>query len=115
MPATLNCGQAQLGSLVVNDTDGTTVTFDITQGAIHQVTLAGNRTLAVTGDTLVNHFYVALVQDATGSRTVTWWAGIKWAGGAAPTLTTTAAKTDLMEFWRVGAASYVGRVAAANA
>lgn len=115
MPATLNCGQAQLGSLVVTDTDGATVTFDVTQSAIHQVTLAGNRTLAVTGDALVNHFYVALVQDATGSRTVTWWAGIKWAGGSAPTLTTAANKTDLMEFWRVGAASYIGKVAAANA
>jgi len=38
---------------------------------------------------------VELKQDATGSRTVTWPAGTTWEGGVAPTLTTTANKTDI--------------------
>lgn len=113
------CGQASQAAFasqqVVTDTDAATVTFDLSVGAVHMVTLAGNRTLAVSNDSVCNHFYVALVQDATGSRTVTWWAGIKWAGGAAPTLTTTAAKTDVLEFIKVATGSYVGRVLAANA
>ena len=37
-----------------------------------------------------------LNQDATGSRTVTWPAAVKWASGTAPTLTTTANKTDIV-------------------
>ena len=41
---------------------------------------------------------VVLVQDGTGSRTVTWPATVKWAGGTAPTLTTTASKRDVFQF-----------------
>jgi hypothetical protein len=37
-----------------------------------------------------------LKQDATGSRTVAWSASVKWSGGIAPTLTTTANKTDII-------------------
>lgn len=113
------CGQASQAAFVsqqvVTDVDAATVTFDLSVGAVHMVTLAGNRTLAVANDSVCQHFYVALVQDATGSRTVTWWAGIKWAGGSAPTLTTTAAKTDVAEFIKVGTGSYIGKVLAANA
>lgn len=39
-----------------------------------------------------------LTQDATGSRTVTWGAKFKFAGGTAPTLTVTANKTDIVRF-----------------
>jgi hypothetical protein len=37
-----------------------------------------------------------ITQDATGSRTVTWPASFKWAGGAAGVLTTTASAVDLL-------------------
>ena len=37
-----------------------------------------------------------LQQDATGSRTVTWPASVKWSAAAAPTLTTTANKIDII-------------------
>ena len=37
-----------------------------------------------------------LQQDATGSRTITWPASVKWSAGVAPTLTTTATKTDII-------------------
>ena len=55
------------------------------------------------------NFVLLLKQDGTGSRTVTNWktfdqdAGnestVKWAGGSAPTLTTTASKTDILSFY----------------
>lgn len=113
------CGQASQAAFasqsVVTDTDAATVTFDASLGSVHWVTIAGNRTFAVVNDTADNHFIVAVTQDATGSRTVTWWAGIRWAGGAAPTLTTTAAKTDVLEFIKLGTGIYIGRVLAANA
>ncbi len=41
---------------------------------------------------------IILVQDGTGSRTVTWPATVKWSGGTAPTLTTTASKRDVFTF-----------------
>ncbi len=44
------------------------------------------------------HYTLALKQDATGSRLVTWPANVRWSSGVAPTLTTTANKTDYAEF-----------------
>jgi len=37
---------------------------------------------------------LTLIQDGTGGRTVTWPATVKWPGGVAPTLTTTANARD---------------------
>jgi hypothetical protein len=76
---------------VVADTDAATVTFNMDKADKHAVTLGGNRTLAVTG-----------------SRTVTWWTGIRWPGGTAPTLTTTAGKEDVFSFLRRAAGDYMG-------
>jgi hypothetical protein len=44
------------------------------------------------------HYTLALKQDATGSRLVTWPANVRWSSGVAPTLTTAANKTDYVEF-----------------
>jgi len=44
------------------------------------------------------HYTLALQQDATGNRTVTWPNNVRWSSGVAPTLTTTANKTDYIEF-----------------
>jgi hypothetical protein len=41
---------------------------------------------------------IEIVQDATGSRTVTWNAAYHFAGAAAPTLTTTASRRDTFRF-----------------
>lgn len=96
------------------NTDGATVTFDLDVSNFHQLTLGGNRTLAVTNDEVGDKFVVRLKQDATGSRTVTWWSGISWAGGSAPTLTTTASKADLIGFVKTASGAYDGFVIAQN-
>lgn len=49
---------------------------------------------------------ITLIQDATGGRTVTWPAGIKWQGGTAPTQTTTASKADVYTLKRVNGIIY---------
>lgn len=96
-------------------TDGATVTFNLGLSDVHAVTLGGNRTLAVSNSRVGQRFNVSLKQDATGSRTVTWWSGISWPGGTAPTLTTTANKTDVFEFVCTATnTSYVGRVFGQN-
>ena len=78
--------------------DEATVRFDINQATTHGVTLGGNRTLAVANAEVGDKFLLRLHQDSSGSRTVTWFTHINWAGGSAPTLTTTAGKADLIGF-----------------
>lgn len=96
-------------SAIVTATDATTVTFDLTAGNKQRVTLGGNRTLAVSGDTANPSFMVTLNTGA-GAFLVTWWAGIVWASGSVPTLTATANKEDTFAFVRRGAGDYVGRI-----
>lgn len=94
--------------------DGATVTFSMAESNHHIVTLGGNRTLAVSNDSNGQAFIIHLLQDGTGSRTVTWWSGIKWAGGDAPTLTTTASKIDTFGFIKRDTAEYLGYIIGKN-
>lgn len=99
---------------LTTDADAATITFDLSTSNDHQVQLAGNRILALANDAVGQKFSIILQQDATGSRTVTWWSGILWAGGVAPTLTTTANKRDVLTFWKLSAGVYIGAMAFAN-
>lgn len=93
--------------------DGATITFNLANGAIHSTTLGGNRTLAVSNPTAGQSFMVILKQDGTGSRTVTWWSGIKWIDATVPTLTTTASRTDIFMFFYDGT-DYYGTIVGQN-
>lgn len=96
---------------VTADTDGATITFNMATSPIHNVTLGGNRTLAVSNVATSQGFVVVLKQDGTGSRTVTWWAGIKWPNATAPTLTITANRYDVFTFLYDGTNYYnVGQI-----
>jgi hypothetical protein len=80
-------------------TDGATVSWDTGLGAYGKLTLGGNRTIAAPTNLVNGRMYaLELIQDATGSRTVTWNAAFVWSGGTAPTLTATAAKRDIIRF-----------------
>lgn len=82
-----------------NGNSGTTFTINHNNGAIQTITLTGNCTFTFTAPTAVTgnawRLTLILVQDTTGSRTVTW-PTIKWSGGTAPTLTTTASGIDIV-------------------
>lgn len=91
-----------------SNSDAETVTFSMAASNMHTVTLGGNRTLAVSNVTTGQCFIINLVQDGTGSRTVTWFTTIRWAGGSAPTLTTTASKRDVFGFICTGTDTYDG-------
>ena len=75
-------------------------TIDLADGNYHAITVDDDCTLDVTGTVAdrVCSFTVELIQDATGGRTVTWWGGIEWAGGTAPTLSTGANEVDIFVF-----------------
>ena len=96
------------------DSDAATITFDMAASNVHAVTLGGNRTLAVSNVSVGQCFILRLLQDGTGSRTVTWFTTIKWAGGSAPTLTTTASKADAFGFICTSAGNYDGYIIGQN-
>ncbi|MBV6442769.1 MAG: hypothetical protein EPGJADBJ_04493 [Saprospiraceae bacterium] len=76
-------------------TDGATIAVNWNNGNTQSVTLGGNRTFTFANPKSGAQYQIYIKQDGTGSRTVTW-PTIKWAGGSAPTLTTTAGKTDII-------------------
>jgi len=92
-----------------------TATLDLSKGNDHSITMpAGNITIALSNGTVGQKFIVEITQDAVGSRTVTWFSTVRWAGGSAPTLTTTASKRDTFGFIQTGAATYDGFVVGQN-
>jgi hypothetical protein len=99
---------------IIQATDQPTVIFDAWKSHDHEVVLAANRTLSVANENKVNVLRIKLIQDATGSRTVTWFSGITWAGGSVPTLTTTADKSDWFGFIHTGTGTWDGFVIGQN-
>ena len=82
-------------------TDQATIAWDVIASPVAKVTLGANRTLAApSGTSPAAGQFVALtvIQDGTGSRTLTWNAVYEFKDDTAPTLTTTAAKGDLFVF-----------------
>lgn len=99
---------------ITADSDGATITFNMATTNLHTVTLGGNRTLALSNVSVGQTFMLRLVQDGTGSRTVTWFSTIKWAGGSAPTLTTTPSKADVFGFLCTSSGNYDGFIVGQN-
>ena len=84
---------------IVTLTDGATVTPDMADGNNFSLTLGGNRTLAnPTNLTAGQSGSIFLVQDGTGSRTLAYGSYYDFAGGTAPTLTTTANAVDRIDY-----------------
>ena len=85
-------------------TDATTVTWNALTQSVSKITLGANRIMGLASGGVTGAFISLLViQDGTGSRTITWNAAYEFTGDAAPTLTTTAAKGDLFVFRYNGA------------
>lgn len=103
--------QLDLAEPVTGLTDGATITLDASLGNRFKVTLGGNRTLSLSNIADGQKIEVIVRQDGTGSRTLAYSGiTIKWQGGSAPTLTTTASKADILVIWREGS-DYFGFVA----
>jgi len=69
--------------------------FDVSLSA--SVTALTISNIPITG----RAFGFTLKLNITGSFTITWPASVKWANGTAPTLTTTAGKVDVLEFFTI--------------
>ena len=91
--------KAQRGD-VVSLTDAATIAVDLSLGNNFSVTLGGNRTLgAPTNTTAGQSGVIVVTQDGTGSRTLAYNSIYKFAGGTAPTLTTTASAVDVLAYY----------------
>lgn len=84
---------------VDNGNSGTTQTVTWGDGNKQKVTLTGDCTFTFSDPHGPCSIILKMVQDGTGSRTVTWPASVKWPDSTAPTLTTTAGATDLITFY----------------
>lgn len=78
---------------------GTTCSFDWTSGNEHKAVLSSNTTVSFANGVTGGRYVLLLKQDGTGSRTVTWPVSVLWPSASAPTLSTTASKTDLFTFF----------------
>ena len=80
-------------------TDGATITPDCNDSNNFSVTLGGSRTLANPSNiTAGQSGSIFVSQDGTGSRTLSFGSYWDFAGGTAPTLTTTASAVDRIDY-----------------
>ena len=80
-------------------TDASTISWNALTQPVAKVTLGANRTLAAASGGEAGAFVsLLIIQDGTGSRTVTFNAAYEFKDDTAPTLTTTASKGDLFVF-----------------
>lgn len=84
-------------------TDAANLVWTVSSGQKAKVTLGGNRTMnAVTGAIEGATYILWVIQDATGSRTITWTTSgagsFDFGAAGAPTLTTTLSKADILTF-----------------
>lgn len=102
---------------VVTSNSSTTTTLNLANGNVFNITLVGNTTLAFSGATNGTACAISLYlhQDATGGRTTAYPASVKWAGGSAPTLTTSANAVNILVFETLnGGTTWYGSLVGAN-
>ncbi|MBF0374736.1 MAG: hypothetical protein HQL39_15130, partial [Alphaproteobacteria bacterium] len=93
---------AQRGS-VVTLTDAATVSIDLSLANNFTLTLGGNRTLGTPSNAVAGQAgTIAVIQDATGSRTLSY--AVEWKPvGATPALSTAANAKDVWSYYAVSA------------
>ena len=80
-------------------TDASTISWNAITQPVAKVTLGANRTLGAASGGVAGAFVsLLIIQDGTGSRTVSFNAAYEFKDDTAPTLTTTASKGDLFVF-----------------
>lgn len=95
--------QATANGEVDNENSGTAKTIDWGAGTFQKLTLTGNCTLSFTAPAGPTYLQLKLIQDATGSRTITLPSACHgFDGGAALTLSTAANAVDFLTMYYDG-------------
>lgn len=100
-----NIRLAEFYDIYDNGNSGTTDTIDWGQGNFQKSTLTGNVTYTFTAPSGPSRLTL-LIYTGAGSFSVTWPGTVKWPSSTAPTITTTAAKTDIVTFIYNGTSYY---------
>lgn len=93
---------------------GTVTLPDVDVATLNRITLTGNVTFVFPALGVGKSFTVVVLQDATGSHTVTWPAEVVWPGGTAPTVTATGLRRDVFTFLCENGLEWLGFVAGQN-
>jgi hypothetical protein len=104
--------------VTANTTVTGTFTVDISAANIFNLTQTGSTTYTFSNPASSgksSNFMIAIKQGGVGSFTATWPASVKFPNGSTPVLTTTAAKTDILNFVTFdGGTTYFGSLSLAN-
>jgi hypothetical protein len=99
--------KGQISAPIVTLVDGATITPDFNDGNVQSITLGDNRNMAnPLNMTSGARYTLFVIQDGTGSRTITWDTAYLWESGTAPTLSTGAGDVDIIEFISDGTNMY---------
>ena len=110
-PVTVTDAQGVLARKAKGNISGAT-TVNWAEGNNQAATLTANISLTFSNPVSGAWYMLELKQGGAGSFVVTAWPGdVVWPSGIAPTLTTTAGRTDLISFYYNGTA-YIGVVIA---
>ncbi len=102
---------AQRGNVTALSSSSNSTAVDFNSGNNFSLTLGENSTIAQPSNQVAGQSgSIFVTQDGTGSRTLAYHADWKWVGGTAPTLTTTAAAVDRIDYV-VAAANKIHAVA----
>lgn len=115
----VSAGRSEVAKTYTPATGSQTVALDCSVNNMHVITGHADGTaitFTVTGATDSQPFIVMIKQGSgTVSTIVSWFSGISWCGGSAPTLTATLSKTDTFGFIRTGSNTYTGYIIGQNA
>lgn len=95
-------GKLHLEKSVSSTISSGNVTLNLSEAQVFLIDLNSNITtvsitnVPVTSNIAIN-FSIVFTADGT-QRTVSWPASVRWAGGSAPTLSSTSGKKDLLHF-----------------
>lgn len=78
----------------------TSITLNLANGTMQDITLTGSPTITMPTASAGKSF-ILLLRTGAGGYTVTWTT-VKWSGGTAPTLTSTASRMDIFSFFSDG-------------
>jgi hypothetical protein len=78
----------------------TAITLSLANGTMQDITLTGSPTITMPAAAAGKSFLL-LLRTGTGGFTVTW-STVRWSGGTAPTLTSTASRMDIFSFFSDG-------------
>jgi hypothetical protein len=78
----------------------TAITLSLANGTMQDITLTGSPTITMPA-AVAGKSFLLLLRTGTGGFTVTW-STVRWSGGTAPTLTSTASRMDIFSFFSDG-------------